>query len=51
MAIAAEAERERLLELVTVLNRRLDKERNDANNLIVSIFYYKTLIFLKIKER
>nr|KAF7401909.1 hypothetical protein H0235_015245 [Vespula pensylvanica] len=37
MAIAAEAERERLLELVTVLNRRLDKERNDANNLIESL--------------
>ncbi|XP_034173319.1 uncharacterized protein LOC117601090 isoform X2 [Osmia lignaria lignaria] len=31
LALAAEAERERLLELVTVLNRRLDKERNDAD--------------------
>ncbi|KAL2738747.1 coiled-coil domain-containing protein 13 isoform X1 [Vespula squamosa] len=37
MAIAAEAERERLLELVTVLNRRLDKERNDTNNLTESL--------------
>ncbi|XP_035726696.1 coiled-coil domain-containing protein 13-like [Vespa mandarinia] len=37
MAIAAEAERERLLELVTVLNRRLDKERIDANNLTESL--------------
>lgn len=31
LALAAEAERERLLELITVLNRRLDKERNDAD--------------------
>ncbi|XP_011501329.1 PREDICTED: coiled-coil domain-containing protein 13-like [Ceratosolen solmsi marchali] len=33
IGIAAEAERERLLELVTVLNRRLDKERNDFEQL------------------
>ncbi|KOC68310.1 Coiled-coil domain-containing protein 13 [Habropoda laboriosa] len=31
LALAAEAERERLLELITVLNRRLDKEKNDAD--------------------
>ncbi|XP_012141652.1 uncharacterized protein LOC100882920 isoform X2 [Megachile rotundata] len=31
LALAAEAERERLLELITVLNRRLDKERSDAD--------------------
>ncbi|XP_014611853.1 PREDICTED: coiled-coil domain-containing protein 13-like, partial [Polistes canadensis] len=37
IAIAAEAERERLLELVIVLNRRLDKERNDANSLTESL--------------
>ncbi|XP_043489333.1 coiled-coil domain-containing protein 13-like [Polistes fuscatus] len=37
IAIAAEAERERLLELVIVLNRRLDKERNDANSLAESL--------------
>lgn len=36
LALAAEAERVRLLELVTVLNQRLDKERNEANALIVS---------------
>ncbi|XP_026824385.1 coiled-coil domain-containing protein 13 [Ooceraea biroi] len=30
LALAAEAERVRLLELVTVLNQRLDKERNEA---------------------
>ncbi|CAL1673333.1 unnamed protein product [Lasius platythorax] len=34
LALAAEAERVRLLELVTVLNQRLDKERNEANALI-----------------
>ncbi|KAK2587141.1 hypothetical protein KPH14_002899 [Odynerus spinipes] len=37
MAMAAEAERERLLELVIVLNRRLDKERNDADSLAESL--------------
>ncbi|CAK9800056.1 Coiled-coil domain-containing protein 13 [Anthophora plagiata] len=31
LALAAEAERERLLELITVLNRRLDKEKHDAD--------------------
>lgn len=36
LALAAEAERERLLELVTVLNRRLDKERSDADIISVS---------------
>lgn len=36
LALAAEAERVRLLELVTVLNQRLDKERNEANAFIVS---------------
>lgn len=36
LALAAEAERVRLLELVTMLNQRLDKERNEANALIVS---------------
>ncbi|XP_029176528.1 coiled-coil domain-containing protein 13 [Nylanderia fulva] len=34
LALAAEAERVRLLELVTVLNQRLDKERNEANSFI-----------------
>ncbi|KAL6439018.1 hypothetical protein ACFW04_003786 [Cataglyphis niger] len=34
LALAAEAERVRLLELVTVLNQRLDKERNEANALM-----------------
>ncbi|XP_017765972.1 PREDICTED: spindle pole body component 110 [Eufriesea mexicana] len=33
LALAAEAERERLLQLITVLNRRLDKERNDVDAL------------------
>ncbi|XP_033360425.1 tropomyosin-2-like [Bombus vosnesenskii] len=33
LAFAAEAERERLLELITILNRRLDKERNYADTL------------------
>ncbi|XP_014230666.1 coiled-coil domain-containing protein 13-like [Trichogramma pretiosum] len=33
ISIAAEAERERLLELVTVLNRRLDREKNDYEQL------------------
>ncbi|XP_012274073.1 coiled-coil domain-containing protein 13 [Orussus abietinus] len=33
LSIAAEAERERLLELITVLNRRLDKERNDTDEI------------------
>ncbi|XP_076668040.1 coiled-coil domain-containing protein 13 [Andrena cerasifolii] len=37
LALAAEAERERLLELVTVLNRRLDKERSDADILSNSL--------------
>ena len=36
LALAAEAERVRLLELVTVLNQRLDKERNESNAFIVS---------------
>ncbi|XP_043525600.1 spindle pole body component 110 [Frieseomelitta varia] len=31
LALAAEAERERLLKLITILNRRLDKERNDTD--------------------
>ncbi|XP_043256883.1 coiled-coil domain-containing protein 13-like [Colletes gigas] len=37
LALAAEAERERLLELVTVLNRRLDKERSDSDILSNSL--------------
>ncbi|XP_076245371.1 uncharacterized protein LOC143185927 [Calliopsis andreniformis] len=37
LALAAEVERERLLELVTVLNRRLDKERSDADILSNSL--------------
>ncbi|XP_076657900.1 coiled-coil domain-containing protein 13 [Halictus rubicundus] len=37
LALAAESERERLLELVAVLNRRLDKERNDAEILSNSL--------------
>lgn len=36
LALAAEVERERLLELVIVLNRRLDKERSDTDILSVS---------------
>lgn len=36
LALAAEAERVRLLELVTLLNQRLDKERNEADALAVS---------------
>jgi len=36
LALAAEAERIRLLELVTVLNQRLDKERNETTELVVS---------------
>lgn len=39
LALAAEVEREGLLELVTVLNRRLDKERSDADILSVSDYY------------
>lgn len=35
LALAAEAERVRLLELVTLLNRRLDKERNEMISLEV----------------
>lgn len=37
MGLAAEAERERLLELVAVLNQRLDKERSDYEQLSVSL--------------
>lgn len=37
LALAAERERERLLELITVLNRRLDKERYDADILSSSL--------------
>ncbi|XP_076279115.1 coiled-coil domain-containing protein 13 [Lasioglossum baleicum] len=37
LALAAESERERLLELVAVLNRRLDKERTDAEMLSNSL--------------
>nr|XP_031839439.1 coiled-coil domain-containing protein 13 [Nomia melanderi] len=37
VALAAEAERERLLELAAVLNRRLDKERTDADILSNSL--------------
>ncbi|XP_076635480.1 coiled-coil domain-containing protein 13 [Colletes latitarsis] len=37
LALAAEAERERLLELVIVLNRRLDKERSDSDILSNSL--------------
>ncbi|XP_066583826.1 coiled-coil domain-containing protein 13 [Prorops nasuta] len=33
LALAAENERERLLELVTLLNRRIDVERNEVNSL------------------
>lgn len=41
LALAAEAERVRLLELVTLLNQRLDKERNEVDSLAVSYnFYY-----------
>lgn len=41
LAIAAEAERVRLLELVTILNQRLDKEKNEADALAVnSNFHY-----------
>lgn len=36
LALAAEAERLRLLELVTLLNQRLDKERNETGALAVS---------------
>lgn len=36
LALAAEAERMRLLELVAVLNQRLDKERNEADAFAVS---------------
>lgn len=38
IAVAAEAERERLLELVAVLNRRLDKERNYIEQLSESLY-------------
>ncbi|XP_032664783.1 coiled-coil domain-containing protein 13-like [Odontomachus brunneus] len=37
LALAAEAERVRLLELVTLLNRRLDKERNEMISLEESL--------------
>lgn len=36
LSLAAESERERLLELVTLLNQRLDKERIDTDHLSVS---------------
>lgn len=36
LALAAEAERVRLLEFVTVLNQRLDKEGNESDTLAVS---------------
>ena len=35
LGLAAEAEREKLLELVSVLNSRLEKERNDTDRLSV----------------
>ncbi|KAG7201282.1 hypothetical protein KM043_004060 [Ampulex compressa] len=37
LALAAEGERQRLLELVSILNRRLDKERSDADILSDSL--------------
>lgn len=38
LALAAEAERLRLLELITLLNQRLDKERNEVISLEVRNF-------------
>lgn len=49
LALAAEAERERLLELITILNRRLDKERNDADILSVSVLQYYLYPYLLIE--
>ncbi|KYN05879.1 Coiled-coil domain-containing protein 13, partial [Cyphomyrmex costatus] len=37
LALAAEAERVRLLELITLLNQRLDKERNETDSLAKSL--------------
>ncbi|XP_026667187.1 coiled-coil domain-containing protein 13-like [Ceratina calcarata] len=53
LALAAEAERERLLELITVLNRRLDKERNDNDILSNSLRNEKNKsakLLLKIRK-
>lgn len=41
LALAAEAERVRLLELVTLLNQRLDKERNETDALAVSYYFFQ----------
>lgn len=49
LALAAEAERERLLELITVLNRRLDKERNDAD--ILSVGYHINFLYQRIHNK
>lgn len=45
LALAAEAERVRLLELVTLLNQRLDKERNEVDALAVSYNFLYLLNF------
>ncbi|XP_028525754.2 hyaluronan mediated motility receptor isoform X1 [Apis cerana] len=53
LALAAEAERERLLELITILNRRLDKERNDADilsNILRNEKYKSAKLELKIRK-
>lgn len=47
LALAAEAERVRLLELVTLLNQRLDKERNETDALAVSYNFLYLLNFIK----
>ena len=39
LSVAAEAERQRLLELVTLLNRRVDKERTDTDHISVGYFF------------
>lgn len=49
LALAAEAERKRLLELITILNRRLDKEKNDADILSVSVLQYYLYPYLLIE--
>ncbi|XP_011310888.1 myosin-11 isoform X1 [Fopius arisanus] len=50
LGLAAEAERERLVEVVAVLNRRLDKERADADHLSELLRREKTKI-IKLEHK
>lgn len=52
LALAAEAERVRLLELVALFNQRLDKERNESDTLAVRCKSIKNILTISfMKER